>query len=563
MCCSSTFCYEPHGHIITGDLRIVENRKLRRLLSKRPKYREENTIDWDLNKKILITAVDDYAKNWSKREGVPVSVLNEWSLTLKLIISNKINSFKKTKVKKFMQVLKDKHVVSAYIKDLHSKYVIVPADKAGNNIIFVCKYFYIKTLMDELGIDSTGNANGTYEAQHDTPDEVIKKHSETIEKDFKIKLTDEKETLPQMYWIPKLHKKPYKARFIAGSSSCTTTRLSKLITSCLKLVKSHCISYCKTIYDRTGVSAMWIINNSLDVIQMIGRKQFQATSVTTWDFSTLYTSIPHKKLKHRIHELLEKTYAVRRKSFIATDNFRTFWTDEKKCNRYHFSCRDLCRAIDFLIDNIFVRFGGKVFRQVIGIPMGTNSAPLLADLFLHTYEYAFIIKTMKGDITRALQLNKTFRYIDDLLCVNNGNFNKHINEIYPSELILKNTTTTPSEISYLDTTLNIGEGNGTVRISIYDKREDFNFKIVNFPYLDSNIPRNPAYGVYISQLVRYARICSRKDDFIYRHRRLSLKLQQQGYKYQQLMKSFHKFYRSHSDELKKFVKSDQRILLHR
>ena len=153
---------------------------------------------------------------------------------------------------------------------------------------------------------------------------------------------------------------------------------------------------------------------------------------------------------------------------------------------------------------------------------------------------------------RALQFNKTFRYIDDLLCVNNDNFNKHINEIYPSELILKNTTTTPSETSYLDTTLNIGEGNGTVRISVYDKREDFNFKIVNFPYLDSNIPRNPAYGVYISQLVRYARICSRKDDFIYRHRRLSLKLQQQGYKYQQLMKSFHKFYRSHSDELKKF-----------
>ena len=108
-CKSSTVCYEPHCHIITGDLRIVKNRKLRRLLSKGPKYRE-NTIDWDLNKNILITAVDDYAKNWSKREGVPVSVLNEWSLTLKLIISNKVNSFKKTKVKKFMQALKDKHV---------------------------------------------------------------------------------------------------------------------------------------------------------------------------------------------------------------------------------------------------------------------------------------------------------------------------------------------------------------------------------------------------------------------------------------------------------------------
>ena len=70
--------------------------------------------------------------------------------------------------------------------------------------------------------------------------------------------------------------------------------------------------------------------------------------------------------------------------------------------------------------------------------------------------------------------------------------------------------------------------------------------------MDSNIQQIPSYGVHISQLVRYARICSRKDDFIYRHRLLSLKLQQQCNKYQQLMKSFHKFYRSHSDELKKF-----------
>ena len=187
------------------------------------------------------------------------------------------------------------HVVS-YFKDLHSKYIIVPADKAGNNIIFVCKYFYIKILMGELGIDSTdGNANGTYEAQHDTPDEVIEKNRETVEKEFKIKLTDDEEKLPQMYWIPEFHKKPYKARFIAGSSSCATTRLSRLITSCLELVKSHCISYCKTIYDRTGVNPMWIINNQLDVTQMIGRKQFQATSINyVGFFNTLYQHTARK-----------------------------------------------------------------------------------------------------------------------------------------------------------------------------------------------------------------------------------------------------------------------------
>ena len=181
----------------------------------------------------------------------------------------------------------------------------------------------------------------------------------------------------------------------------------------------------------------------------------------------------------------------------------------------------------------------KFLDNGYGIPMGTNSAPLLADLFLHTYEYEFVIKTMKGDITRALQFNKTFRYIDDLLCVNNDYFNKTHQRDLPIRINTEKTTTTPSETSYLDTTINIEEGNGTVRISVYDKREDFSFKIVNFPYQDSNIPRNPACGVYIFQLVRYARICSRKDDFIYRHRRLSLKLQQQGYKYQQFMKSFH------------------------
>ena len=63
-CESSTFRYEPHGHVIPGDLRIVRNRTLRRLLEKGPKYREQNIIDWKLNKKILLTAIDDYAKNW-------------------------------------------------------------------------------------------------------------------------------------------------------------------------------------------------------------------------------------------------------------------------------------------------------------------------------------------------------------------------------------------------------------------------------------------------------------------------------------------------------------------
>ena len=142
--------------------------------------------------------------------------------------------------------------------------------------------------------------------------------------------------------------------------------------------------------------------------------------------------------------------------------------------------RELGPAIDFLIDNIYVRFGSSVFRQVIGIPMGTNSAPLLADLFLHTFDYDFMVKTMKQDITKAIQFSNTFRYIDDLFSINNVNFGNCISAIYPSEFELKDTSTSSTEVCYLDTNLKTGDVTTPFRISIYDKRDDFAFRIVNF-----------------------------------------------------------------------------------
>ena len=83
------------------------------------------------------------------------------------------------------------------------------------------------------------------------------------------------------------------------------------------------------------------------------------------------------------------------------------------------------------------------------------------------------------------------------------------------------------------------------RSSIYDKRDDFTFRIVNFPHMDSNIPANPAYGVYISQLVRYARICTSKVDFMNRLRGLSLRLRQQGFLTNLLQRTFTKFFNRH------------------
>ena len=160
--------------------------------------------------------------------------------------------------------------------------------------------------------------------------------------------------------------------------------------------------------------------------------------------------------------------------------------------------------------------------------MGTDSAPLLADLFHHTFGYDFMVKTMKQDITKAIQFSNTFRYIDDLFSANNVDFGNYISAIYPSELELKDTSTSSTEVCYLDTTTKTGE-NTPFRISIYDKRDDFAFRILNFPHMDSNIPAKPAYGGYISQLVKYANFAhSSCRDLLHRLRQLWSCLPQQG-----------------------------------
>ena len=164
--------------------------------------------------------------------------------------------------------------------------------------------------------------------------------------------------------------------------------------------------------------------------------------------------------------------------------------------------------LEFLVDNIFSVFAGKVFQQTVGIPMGTNCVPLLADIFLYSYEADFIQSLLStGKKHLASRCNLTYRYIDDVLSINNPEFENYLGQMYPAELEIKDTTESTTSASYLDLLLSIGR-DGQLHTSIYDKRDDFNFHITDFPFLSSNIPSSPAYGVFISQLIRYARASS-------------------------------------------------------
>ena len=112
-----------------------------------------------------------------------------------------------------------------------------------------------------------------------------------------------------------------------------------------------------------------------------------------------------------------------------------------------------------------------------------------------------------ADVIKAFNL--TSRYLDDLLNTDNPYFEGMVNRIYPSELQLNKYFRYRGP--FLDLHLSIS--NGFVSSKIYDKRDDFDFYIVIFPFLDGDVPRRPSYGVYISQLIRFARVCSHADDF--------------------------------------------------
>ena len=201
----------------------------------------------------------------------------------------------------------------------------------------------------------------------------------------------------------------------------------------------------------------------------------------------------------------------------------------------------MCDALHYLLDNIFIRFGSKLYRQIVGIPMGTNCAPLVADLFLFCYERDFMLSLSynnQADIIEA------FNYID------NPYFEQMVGQIYPTELQLNKANSSDTEAPFLD--LNLSITNGIVSSKIYDKRDDFNFEIVNFPFLDGDVPRCPSYGVYISKLVRFARECSNVDDFNNRNLFLTAKLLKQGYRYHKIRKAFSKFYHRHSELIVKY-----------
>ena len=524
MCNESTFCDPHHKHIVTGDLRIVENDKLRKLLAKGPNYREPMAINYKQAKSKIITALDSCIESFTEDTKHSKEVFQNWKTAVLDSVDQKINILKhKIKPLNTRPVLKDPEVTQ-YLEQLHRRFVIVPIDKASNNFAFICKSFYISKLLDEVGLN--GNPSHTYSKTNEDIEVLIDRNVKLCKK-FDLNVDQKLHYLPNMYWIPKLHKNPIGSRFIVASSKCATKPVTSVISNVFKMIFAHIESFHNKSLFYSNYKKFWVVQNSFPIIEKLDKlnKNGNAKNISTFDFSTLYTTLPHNLLIEVLNNLIGFVFKSTTKKKLGFSESSVYFTSKGVGNRY-FTLETLKHTVSYLIQKCYFTVGNLVFKQDIGIPMGIDPAPFWANLFLYFYESNFVQSLISAGSDRAFKYHGTNRFIDDLIAINDNNdFLRSFKEIYPPQLELK-VEHSGTHATFLDLDITIKDGIFVYKL--FDKRDKFPFHIVRMPNATSNIPTIIFYGSIFSEFLRIGRCSLLFQDFIPRVLELYARMMAQG-----------------------------------
>ena len=543
------FIYKPHGHVHTGNLDIIEHPELRKIMQKGARFREIPNISHRNYIFQLCKSIDKFVIKWSKKEKVPISTFDDWSKLLKMFIKSKFKSkgFADTE---YISILNTNNVKD-YIYEMHKKFVISPIDKASNNFAIICKKFYLDVIQGELGISEKIKGNSVYKPVNQNIDNIIEKHVDSIKNDFNINIKEVDKNIPLLYWVSKQHKNPYKFRFIAGATNCTTKTLSVQLSLALKLIKNHFKNYCNKITKLNGYCMHWSIDNSFECMSKI--KNVNAHSVYTFDFSTLYTNLPLIDIHDKLTKLIKKMYQNANAHYILVNTYtgKAFWSHTDKGSYKSFNLQHLLDALEFILNNTYIKFGQQLFLQTKGIPMGGNASPLIADLYLSWLEYQYLSKLVRNkDFNLLHKLKYNSRYIDDIITPNVENFLEIAKHIYPIEIPLEQTNNDSLHDTFLD--LDITVVNKRFCFKVFHKVDLFDFEVISFPFLESNIPQYICYNTFFSQLVRFSTICSNTSGFAERVHIIYQKLLKRNYDKKKLEKTFNKFTCHYSENLIKY-----------
>ena len=451
-CDNSNFKDNNHNHVITGNLEILEDPELIHIFKYGSKFRLTPRFNVDKIKNEIKNSINEYVGRLSYKLHVHIGYFSEWKTLAFDLISNKIeqtvNIYPCTVN---MTAFKNK------LKIIQDRYVIVPVDKAGSNFGFICKKYYAEVLQTEI-VNSD-----TFELSANT---LINIKNTCYEFLRKYKIIPNSYDIPFMYAVPKFHKVPTKFRFITSSVNCITKDISVLLNLILNELSNRI---------ELESEFSWIIKNNRRVLESL--EDCNANPglpgnhmITTFDFSTLYTALPHDDLIRCLVALYNKYF---------TGEVGVMYNSKKII----ISKDDFVQILKFCIRNSFVLYDNQIFRQIKGIPMGSNYSPNAANLYLHFYEAKFL---KMNPIAGQIRYKNSFRFIDDLLWLNNRDSIYDINSIYPREFEISNTNADHhKKCSFLD--INIQIVDGLFIHKIYDNRRDIISDILGLPSFRSNI----------------------------------------------------------------------------
>ena len=538
-CANSSFVDAYHKHIITGDLDIIQDIHVRKLL----KYGNKHRLNRNLNMQDVTDIFTNIQQTYMQIIRGKYKVSDIECTAVEQHFTDYFNKMQTRFTCHFPAKGNHRRI------NLNSQFVYAPADKAANNIVIICAKYYVQTILHELGsTNGRITGNNTYEyLVNVTPTDIINKHNNYLH-NYNIPVKPDNLFLPTVYALPKLHKNPSKWRIIAAAKKSSLKPLNVLIMNVLSFFKNHFKNYCTKIMERTGQQTYCSILNSTEVCDWIICNQNRIQSIYTADFSTLYTTLPHHIVKNAMINLIMLCFKNAGKKFITiTGN-----GNRRICKYTNVPCADtkvmtlrpeeVLTLVEFIIDENYINIGNNVFRQKCGIPMGGNSSPLLADMCLSWYEYIYL----KSNNTKPFKL---FRYIDDILVINTPDCTQILREIYGDELQLERTNNCIEKGQYLD--LNIST-KPSLTLTVYDKTRDFNFPVIKFPNIDSCITSSIVYNCMYAQLLRFGRICNHLDQLVFNSKRLYNELLLKGADKTRLHVSLLRFCHRYSGMMAKF-----------
>ena len=275
-------------------------------------------------------------------------------------------------------------------------------------------------------------------------------------------------------------------------------------------------------------------------MENINNSSLSASEVESFDFSTLYTMFDHTALINNINWCFDKAYNNHDRAYInldkPTSKFAKF--DCARNKSFSFNLHESKLLHSWLVRNTFITCGNIVLRQDIGVPIGVDQAPFQANLALHKDEFAFISKLIQlKEFSIAKAFNSTFRFLDDTNALNNhGYFNLFKNCIYSEGLVINKENTGTQSSTMLE--LDISIINKRFHCSLYDKRDKFGFPIVKYPSSDSNIHSATVYNTFITQIIRFGRVCNNLNYFLLASASLFKTMLSKGCKKRILLRKF-------------------------